>query len=559
MMEAAISSYEKLDVFSRLDHFFAQRVLFHEKNEQKSCYDFLCYLMACFRNGHICVLVNAEQVKPNLDFSDELTKSIQAGAEYYRKNRCSVIQRENDLFYLQRNWALETYILENLSNRTKQNGFLPINTSTVKKYLSEKLNENVLLEKQALAIEQSLSKSFVTIFGGPGTGKSYTAIQLVDVLLKSWESKRSPEIVFVAPTGKAAKLLESKLMNGVVELQGAKVVATTMHALLKIPYRIPEGYSPAPIDADCMILDESSMVDPQLFAFLMEAISESTHLICMGDPDQLPSVEGGSLFMDFYELSELGLLPGSVTLEQAVRFESGIVYSLAKALNEQDFEKVSSLLGDNQGQLEFIPWKSSESALETSVRWFLNLIKGSNDPLQFLTQLDEFRVLSCMRQGPWGVESLNRKIFHRIIEEFSEKELLLPILIVQNDSSQGLFNGMVGVVAWKNKNRLDYRSFAPDEHVYFQVDNQIIQKPLYSLPKWEFAFVLSVHKSQGSEFRDVLFFVPEGSEVFGKEILYTGATRAKSGLSICGELKTIELILQQKSKKVSGLIRRWKS
>jgi exodeoxyribonuclease V alpha subunit len=150
----------------------------------------------------------------------------------------------------------------------------------------------------------------------------------------------------------------------------------------------------------------------------------------------------------------------------------------------------------------------------------------------------KFRILSTLRKGPLGVDALNT-ILH---ERFSKQTNEFPIMIKRNDNRTGLSNGDTGIL------RGDEAHFSGDRRF-----------ALHELPPYEYAYCLSVHKSQGSEYEQVLFLIPDGSEAFGKEVLYTAVTRAKLSLDIDGNPTQIAAAMSRSSGKSSGICQKLKA
>lgn len=338
-------------------------------------------------------------------------------------------------------------------------------------------------EEQREAIFKALKYPISLLIGGPGTGKTHTAAQIAACY--------SSKVIITAPTGKAASHLASKIFS--------EVPACTLHSLL-----LEEDE----IDAGLVIVDESSMIDPFLFARLLASIGEGTHLVLMGDNNQLPAVEGGSVFSDLIATEKIP----TTQLTKCMRSDRKEILQLAENILLGTAEiKPNINLGFSNNELP----KIYESL------W------------QFVKEKDfnHFRILSTLRKGPLGVDSLNQFLF----EKFSSKNERIPILITRNDKQAGLSNGDTGFLE-------------KDLAIFGEKQFNICQ-----LPQFEYAYCISVHKSQGSEYEEVLLLVPDGSESFGKEVLYTGVTRAKSALFIDGNLKQIAIALQKHSEKISGI------
>lgn len=148
-----------------------------------------------------------------------------------------------------------------------------------------------------------------------------------------------------------------------------------------------------------------------------------------------------------------------------------------------------------------------------------------------------FRILSTLRKGPLGVDALNQFLH----EKFSPSNKPVPILITRNDKKTGLSNGDTGFLE-KDLAIFGEKTFN-----------------LWELPRFDYAYCISVHKSQGSEYEEVLLLVPDGSESFGKEVLYTGVTRARSALFIDGNPEQMAGALKKHSVKISGICEKIKN
>jgi exodeoxyribonuclease V alpha subunit len=150
-----------------------------------------------------------------------------------------------------------------------------------------------------------------------------------------------------------------------------------------------------------------------------------------------------------------------------------------------------------------------------------------------------FRILSCLRKGPFGVKAINEMMW-------GEGEI--PIIVTRTDKRMGLSNGEMGILVKRNEGRI----LGKDDRAWF--GSREFSAVL--LPEFEYAYCLSVHKAQGSEFDRVVLLVPKGAEVFGREILYTGITRAREKIEVLGDQGVIEECLKKSATKKSGIQRR---
>ncbi len=269
--------------------------------------------------------------------------------------------------------------------------------------------------------------------------------------------------------------------------------AQTLHSLLK---------KEKLLEYDLILVDESSMIDVSMMASLFSKVKDGARLILMGDPHQLPPIEAGALFKD---------LPPTLTLSQTKRTDDRALQHLAKSLLEETPEKIASMI----------------------------ILKPLDEDL---TDFPNTCLLTPLRKGPFGVEALNAKLkaYHEE-KERGQEITKTPIMIVQNDSTRDVYNGDLGLL---------YRNHRTGEE-WSEFGNRKIPPPL--LPRWELAYCLSVHKSQGSEFDHVRLLLPEGSEKFGREMIYTAVTRARKTIEILGTKQTLLKTLALTSSRLSGL------
>jgi exodeoxyribonuclease V alpha subunit len=254
-------------------------------------------------------------------------------------------------------------------------------------------------------------------------------------------------------------------------------------------------------------------------------------LLLLGDADQLPPVDGVSFFPEIAQ--KLGH-----KLTQSVRTGEGLVKKISQAILEE-----------KPADIPLLPWEPNEELLVEQLCKILPSPHHAQmpDPAALLQELTRFRILCALRQGPFGVDSLNRQILAKFQAQKPSDYLAIPILILQNSPKQELYNGTTGILIRKNGVGTAY--FAGEIDI-----RSIAEK---ALPLFEVAFCLSIHKSQGSEFDEVLILFGPGSERFGKAALYTGVTRAKKKVEICAEESAFLAAIAKKTNYHSGFSERF--
>ncbi|MHC9540939.1 MAG: exodeoxyribonuclease V subunit alpha [Vulcanimicrobiota bacterium] len=532
-----------------------------------------------------------------------------SGADLGEKIRPLVVDKEKGLLYIYRYWAYENMILERIKDLQESDSKLigGCDTTLVKKAIASLFSDD---EKpwRGAAVATAVLRRFTVITGGPGTGKTTTVARVLAILLMI---NPSLTIAVAAPTGKAAarigeaiarekeRMISGRILEGISpDLNGAELLrripsgAATIHRLLgsmqESPYFRHNSENPLPYDV--VVIDEASMVDLPLMAKTMDALGEESRLILLGDKSQLASVEIGVVFGDICsvenvdsfspqsvsairELSGQELAAGEkkgwiegciVELKENFRFgrDSGIA-RLSTAVNSGDGDEVTSVLKEAGSDSE-IKWITKtptrrESLKEKLKDMIVNRCKGlfgGSSVEECFKVLESFKVLSPLRKGPFGVVSLNG-----IIEEILWEEQLIPkgaryypgkpLIVMKNDYALHLYNGDAGVIGRDEKK--DLRAYFPrgDDGPAIGGYRGILPG---RLPEHETVYAMTVHKSQGSEFDEVLLILPpEGSPVLTRELLYTAITRARKRVEIWGGEEVLRKCVTESIERVSGM------
>lgn len=414
--------------------------------------------------------------------------------------------------------------------------------------------------EQQRAIEIALTRRFTLVTGGPGTGKTHGVARILTALAQAAHAQGERlRIALAAPTGKAAARLGESLRAQLAKLDLPEAIAAqlprdaqTVHRLLGIsPWRLqPRFDRTAPLPFDVVVVDEVSMVDLPLMAKLVTAIPESARLILLGDPDQLSAVEAGNVLGALVEAANAGALGDChVALTRSHRFgAASTLGALATSITHGDAEAALRALArtDTVALVEDAPLTRFVDSAAEAYRPVID----ASDHATALHAARGFRVLTALRHGTSGCLALDRAIAQRLQrmlgtradEKWWRGRL---VLVTANRPELGLFNGDTGVVwpeadgslkVWFETSDGAPHAFAPAV-----------------LPPHEGAFAMTVHKAQGSEFERVALVTGPDSAVLTRELLYTGVTRARSGLALYSTPETLQRGIANRTFRMSGL------
>ncbi|MCH5270387.1 MAG: ATP-dependent RecD-like DNA helicase [Lachnospiraceae bacterium] len=395
-------------------------------------------------------------------------------------------------------------------------------------------------ELQEKAVLECIKNGVFILSGGPGTGKTTT----INTIIRYFEAEKL-DILLAAPTGRAAKRME--------EATGYE--ARTIHRMLELSGMPDEGNrrnirfernEENPLEADVIIIDEMSMVDIQLLQVLLKAIMPGTRLVLVGDVDQLPSVGPGQVLRD---MMSSGAFP-TVVLKKIFRqaIESDIIVNAHKINRGED-------IGLNNKSKDFFFLERND--VNVIYKHMVQLITEKL-PGYVGTDAFEIQVLTPMRKGSLGVETLNR-ILQKYVNPPSEskKEHAFgetvfregdKVMQIKNnyeleweivskygipiDKGLGIFNGDMGRI-------LEINEYAGTLTVEYD-EHRRVNYAFVQLEELELAYAITIHKSQGSEYAAVLMPLLSGPRMlFNRNLLYTGVTRAKSCVTILGSRETV--------------------
>ncbi|QIM63874.1 exodeoxyribonuclease V subunit alpha [Pasteurellaceae bacterium Orientalotternb1] len=523
---------------------------------------------------------------------------------------------QGDRLYFYRYWQAENQIANSLLQavRSDENFANPALHKQILDYFFLAATETI--DWQKVAVATALQQKFCLISGGPGTGKTRTvAILLAALQLKQLKLQQPLlHIALAAPTGKAAARLKESITDNLAKLALPESLknavpnqASTIHSLIGIIPNCdtPKHHRRNPLHIDLLVIDEASMIDLFVMQKLLDALKPSTRVIMLGDKDQLASVEAGSIMSElgcfltygyspahsqyltettgfsilpvqqkvppicdslchlrhsyrFDKNSGIGQLAAEINDQQAVRSWQTFANSAFSDLTLYEYPAQTYFADPYQHQ-QYCVNLVVEKALALYRPYFELVKKRAKAPHsvsveQIFTAFQQVRFLSALRVGELGVERLNQTIAEALLQaglvqfrHSRDSYLGKPILITENAPQLHIFSGDIGIIL-------------PDEQgkirVYFESeqDGKTHSLSASRIPNFEPAYVMTVHKSQGSEFVHTLLVTPLTiSPVVTKELLYTAVTRAKQQFTLFGDEKSWKQGVKSEVQRQSGL------
>lgn len=553
----------------------------------------ICLNLADIAGTEILVDGSAEQVPLLGALHDQLagTRVVGAPAEF----KPLVLDGDGRL-YLYRYWKYERDLVRIILEKAGTPVSV-LDEGLLGKGLKRLFPENSGEESdwQKIAALAAVQKKFCVISGGPGTGKTTTVVKILALLLE--QAKDKPlRIALAAPTGKAAARLKESIHTMKDKLDCSDAIksqipeeVTTIHRLLgvragSLRFRHSEVN---PLPHDVVIIDEASMVALPLMAKLACALKGDASLILLGDRDQLASVEAGAAlgdicgrgrqepfspeFVKFVKRvagenipsgsaasADCPLVDSLVVLKKNYRFgEDSGIGAVSRAVNSGDGIGAFTLLkavGSTGCSWHDAPKPDTlKKALTEIVVSGYGAYLAAKSPAEALQLFDNFRILCAVRQGGYGVAGVNALVEEilvekGLIEQRNRWYAGRPVMITVNDYNLKLFNGDIGIVLPDPAGEGSSRVWFP------AADGGIRNVSPLRLPEHETVYAMTVHKSQGSEFKRVLMLLPDqNSEVLTRELIYTGITRAKSDVAVWGDRETFVAAVSRRIDRKSGL------
>ena len=423
--------------------------------------------------------------------------------------------------------SLATGLLALLSSRQERlPAFAGVDWGKARRWLHARTGQD-LAPGQQEAAQLTLTQKVAVLTGGPGCGKSFTVRSIVELA-----QAKNATVVLVAPTGRAARRL--------AELTGHQ--ASTVHRLLELqPGGDPKYDRDNPLDADLVVVDESSMMDVILAGKLVKAIPAGAHLLMVGDVDQLPSVGAGEVLRD---LLAAGTIP-RVRLTQIFRQaqQSGIVVN-AHRINAGQRPQLTGF-----GDFYWFTCEPHEDSglhpAEETARLVVDIV-ARRVPARFgLDPVRDVQVLTPMHRGPAGAGNLNSLLQEALTPHrdgtperryggrvFRVGDKVTQLRNNYDKGTAGIFNGTVGVVTGL--------SLEQQTLTVLTDEDEPVDYDFAELDELAHAYAVTIHRSQGSEYPAVVIPLTTSSwMMLRRNLLYTGVTRARKLIILAGSRRAL--------------------
>lgn len=481
--------------------------------------------------------------------------------------------------YLERYWRFEQLLADELIERASGGAGLYADSAELDEALDAVFGRARTgeIDLQRAAARHALTRPITVIAGGPGTGKTRTIAGILAVARRRGERPAGPvEFALAAPSAKAAGRIaaaveqELKHTGSASSPDGVREVpqATTIHRLLGA--RNTGGFrhdEENPLLQDLVVIDEASMVSLELMAHLLRATRSDASLVLVGDPYQLASVEAGAVLSEIIGTGRprrgSGALSASITLlERTLRFaaDSGIA-AFAAAVREGEVDLALQLLQASSGdELRWITDQDQHAIAELEHDVAEEAVKvvryaRDGDAEGALAVASARKVLCGTRLGPLGVGHWSGAIETILARELQDSSIGRrwyvgkPVLVTRNDYLNRTFNGDTGIVIRGREGQV----------VMLQDPTGLRELPTAQLSDVDTWWAMTIHKSQGSEFDEVVVSLPASpSPILSRELLYTAVTRARHRVTIVASKRSLEHAIAHPVSRASGLgIRLW--
>ena len=513
---------------------------------------------------------------------------------------CKDVAKSEKGWFFTRVWDSVKAVSDRLSEMASENDIGELAEDIVKRAVrfNGKDGGFSLNAEQQQAVRTVGKRRFTVVTGGPGTGKTTVVCAILRALMERGDVA-GEDVALVAPTGRAGQRMGESIhdqcaaaveMPPEIKRQIEEMSGATIHTTLgglppnwkytkenQLPYKL-------------VIVDESSMVDVHLMKALLDALPDECRLVLLGDKDQLPSVDAGAVLGDVVanfdertvvELKESNRFTGALAdcacavnngnkllFEQSAKklpvdgeawtetlsktdddnINRVFYYELEESMSPAAFRKLILAWVRNYGLLEDGGLVAAAKAVEPTDDVFKDGEKKGR-VAELFKCLECSRILTVVRKGPFGASTINDLV---VTERFGGRrpanplsKVGVPVMVTRNTRERNLWNGDIGVTVK-----------GPDGMVVlFPRGDKVAVCTVGLLPEHELAYAMTVHKSQGSEFDNVMVVLPDDKEhpLLNRQIVYTGITRAKKRAVIMGTNEALGTALERKLNRDTGI------
>lgn len=499
-------------------------------------------LIGALREGHICI-------EP-----DESERAVLLGSRMVDNEGRKPLVLSGARLYLARYYHHEAKLAESLNVLAS----MSFDVAGSSKDLISLLSDTEKTPEMMKAVDLALSGGLSIIAGGPGTGKTTLVVKIVGMLLTVCGIDL--HIALAAPTGKAAIRLQESISAllphqsfspDVVEAFPQK--ASTLHRLLRVKRSSSAfvHHADNPMPWDVVVVDEASMVDLALMHRLVAALKQHSRLILIGDKDQLASVESGAVLADCIDV----LGDNVVQLRESHRFNHEIA-RVSAAIKRGDPDGVWKGLTDHHTKSTCLADSSWLKQVAGAYAGYLSealKVRDEQGIRRLFALFSRYRVLCALKHGVSGVDTVNRQVEASLRQQgfpcgTDQWYPGRPVMVTCNDYRLGLYNGDIGIC-------LKVPGQSGERAVWFEQGGTALRPLLPNrLPDVETAWAVTIHKSQGSEFDEVVIVLPDtDNPVLCRELLYTAVTRARKRAVVVARQDICRLAVLRKTRRSSGL------
>lgn len=491
-------------------------------NDERRVQATIIYIMKalCYQNGD-CYLTKEHIITATNRY---LKVEISSYDDYFNKlSENDKIKIDGDNIYLKEIWDAENNIIDKIYMLTNHENS---NFSNLDKQISilEEESGIVYNDKQKEAIIKAITNNILIITGGPGTGKT-TIIKAITQIYARVNKLNydglTKQLALLAPTGRASKRLSEATL----------LPSSTIHRFLKWnkdsnEFLVNENNKNL---SNLVIIDEVSMIDINLFDSLLKGLTSDIKLVLVGDYNQLPSVGPGQILKDLIESDVVDTVHLDMLYRQD---ENSYIPSLALEIKDGTLSE------------SFLETKSDYTFLQCNpVSIKQNLKKICSQIISKGYNYKEVQVLAPMYKGENGIDNLNKElqdVFNPKTNEkreirygdviFRENDKILQLVNMPDDN---VYNGDIGIIKYI---KYGNTSKSGKNEIYIDFDGNIVKYGPKDFVNIKHGFIVSIHKSQGSEFKIVVMVVTNAYyRMLYRKLVYTGITRAKKKLILIGE------------------------